>query len=164
MKRKFNICEKPLPIASVDESADIEGRGILLIKRCARLMNDLENEREIVEQWKEHLYLELLEVVDSLERIVLQAEKSSGEAAPARLIEHIYAAAHQLSWLLKRRGVAPFDTVGKEAAPELTEIIGIEVRDDCLDGEVIEEIEKGYLLKGKLLRRAKVKVAKKREG
>ena len=58
----------------------------------------------------------------------------------------------------------PFDTVGKQADPTLTEIIGSEERDSCLDEEVIEEIERGYLCEGKLLRRARVKVARKKGG
>ncbi len=163
MKNEFAILETPLPSPLREETADT-GEGVAaLIKRCAKLMNNLEKETEKAEKWKRELFLELLEVVDSLERTLSQAEKLPQQAATEKWVGHVRATAHQLSWLLKRRGIVPFDTMGKEADPGLTEIVGEMERDNCMDDEVVEEVGKGYLYQGQLLRRARVIVARKKE-
>ena len=163
MKNKFTIIEKSLPHPEIDKSTDITGLGAALIKRGAKLMNDIEMEKEEAEHGRQELFLELLEVVDSLDRILSHTTVSTPETDAAKLEGHIRAVARQLSWLLQRREVVPFDTMGKQADPELTEIIDFEERDNGLDEEVIEEVEKGYIYRGRLLRRARVKVIKPRE-
>ena len=163
MKNKFTIVERPLPHPEIDISTDITGLGAALIKRGAKLMNDMEMEKEEAEHWRQELFLELIEVVDSLDRIRSHTTISMQETDTAKLEGHIRAVTRQLSWLLQRREVVPFDTMGKQAAPELTEIIDFEERDNGLDEEVVEEIEKGYTYRGRLLRRAKVKVIRLRE-
>ena len=164
MKNKFTIVEPPLLCPEIDKTTDIKGMGVALIRRCAKLVNDMEEEKEESERWRKGLFLELLEVVDSLDRIQSQVETSTQETDAAKLGVHLRTLARQLSWVLQRREVVPFDTLGKEAAPGLTDIIDREERDTGLDEEVIEEFEKGYTYCGRLLRRAKVKVITKREG
>ena len=163
MKKKFTISEEPLPSPLRDDTADIEGRGRVLIKSYAELQNKLDDYDVEAEEWEKGLFLDVLQIVDSLERVLFQAEKLPQEAAVQKLVGYVRTTAHQLNHLLQRRKVVPFDTIGEPADPELTEIIDVEERDDCLDEEVIEEIEKGYKYKEKLLRRAKVIICQKKE-
>jgi molecular chaperone GrpE (heat shock protein) len=72
--------------------------------------------------------------------------------------------ASQLSQVLARRQIVPFDIMGGLADPELTEIVDRSERDDCQEGVVIEQVERGYKWEGKRLRRSKVIVAKRQEG
>jgi molecular chaperone GrpE len=160
MKNKFIIKEKSLSSPQIDKGADIDGIIRVLTKTQSKLMNEIEKENENIEQWKKGLFRELLEVIDSLERILLQAQKMPSDAAVTKLVGHVRVTAVQLSRILQRREVVSFETVGKEAVADLTEIVSIEERDTGLNEVVIEEFEKGYLYRGKLLRRAKVKIAK----
>jgi len=163
MRNKFTISEQPLPLPHRDENTSV-GEGVAdLMKRYATLTNDLEKENEKSEKWKRELFLELLEVVDSLERTLSQAEKLPRQAATEKLIGYVRATAQQMSWLLKRREIIPFDTLGKEADPRLTEIVGEKEEEGRHEDEVIAELGKGYLHKGQLLRRARVIVARKKE-
>jgi len=73
-------------------------------------------------------------------------------------IELIYK--HLLS-ILKKEGVEAFESVGKEFNPRYHEAVSV-VPSKHKDGIVIEELEKGYNLKGKLARPARVVVAQKR--
>ncbi len=59
--------------------------------------------------------------------------------------------------VLKSEGLTKIETVGKDFNPQIMEAIAIE---DGEEGKVLEEIQSGYLLNGKLLRAALVKVGK----
>jgi molecular chaperone GrpE len=163
MKNKFLIQEKPLALSLRDEDINIDRKAREIIKSHARLKNELENGLEKAEERGREMFLEVLEIADSLERILYQARLLPQEPSTEKLTGHVRTAALQLEQVLRRRDVVPFQSIGKPAAPELTEIVATEERDECLEDEVIEEIEKGYLFKGKLLRRAKVKIARKKE-
>ncbi len=105
MKKRFPILEKPLPCLPRNETASIADEVSALIKKGARLTNDLEKESEKAEKWKKELFLELLEVVDGLERTLQQAEPLAQQDTMEKWIGHVRTTTHQLSWLLKRRGV-----------------------------------------------------------
>ncbi|MDZ7261347.1 MAG: nucleotide exchange factor GrpE, partial [candidate division KSB1 bacterium] len=53
------------------------------------------------------------------------------------------------------------ETVGRDFDPTLHEALSIEEVSDEKDGKILEEWQKGYLFKGRLLRAARVKVGKK---
>jgi molecular chaperone GrpE len=69
----------------------------------------------------------------------------------------------QLVDFLKKEGVERMETVGKEFDPNLHEAVGW-VESEDKDGIIMEEVQAGYTYKGKLLRPAKVKVARKGGG
>ncbi|MEA3432136.1 MAG: nucleotide exchange factor GrpE [candidate division WOR-3 bacterium] len=124
---------------------------------------DLENykkraEKESEEFMKyanERLLKELIPVVDNFER-ALMVKHSNDDFSKG--IELIYK--HLLS-VLKKEGVEAFESVGKEFNPRYHEAVSV-VASKHKDGIVIEELEKGYNLKGKLARPARVVVAQKR--
>lgn len=64
-----------------------------------------------------------------------------------------------LQKFLKDQGVEEMKTVGEKFDPELHESLG-EIQAD-LDGIITEELESGFLLHGKVLQSAKVKIGKK---
>jgi molecular chaperone GrpE len=99
---------------------------------------------------------EILPVVDNLER-ALQAP-SGPEAAGYRAgVELIL---RQLADLLRKRGVTPIDVVGADFDPRFHQAVSQETSDAHRDGEVMEELQRGYMLGDRLLRPAMVKVAK----
>ena len=100
------------------------------------------------------LVLRLLPVIDNLERALLTAQ---GKDDPLRRgVDLIH---QQLRDALAKEGLAPIDAVGSTFDPHRHE--AVEVRDvpGFEQGMVLEELQKGYTLNGRLLRPALVKVA-----
>jgi len=100
---------------------------------------------------------ELLPLVDDLER-ALQTDVA-GDAVDAyrRGVELIH---RQLVELLRRRGVRPIEAVGTDFDPHFHESVAQEHTSEHRDGEVLQELRRGYMIGDKLLRPTIVKVAK----
>ncbi|MGE0446215.1 MAG: nucleotide exchange factor GrpE [Vicinamibacterales bacterium] len=99
---------------------------------------------------------ELLPIVDSFERALQAPAPPEAEAfrTGAELIHR------QMLDLLRKRGVKPIETLGADFDPNLHQAVIYEDSPEHRDGEVIAELQKGYLLGDRLLRPAMVKVAK----
>ncbi|MCR4427800.1 MAG: nucleotide exchange factor GrpE [Caldiserica bacterium] len=117
------------------------------------------HEREmkaLKERANEELLRKLVEVQENFQR-ALQALKGS-ENSPLKLgVELIYK---QLEDLLKKEGVEEIPSVGSPFDCNLHEAEGFVETDSCPDGVITEELQKGYTYKGKILRPAKVRVAR----
>jgi molecular chaperone GrpE len=98
----------------------------------------------------------LLPIVDDFER-ALQADAGADAAAYRQGVELIY---RQLQDLLARRGVTPIETVGQRFDPHLHQAITYESSPGHAEGEIVEEVRRGYKYGDRLLRPAMVKVAK----
>lgn len=111
--------------------------------------------RALIEQAAGDLLGDLLPVVDDLE-LALAADAQDGESY-RRGVEGIR---RKLLDVMDRRGVAPIEAVGAEFDPTLHEAMTYEPAEGRRDGEVVEDLRRGYTLRGKLLRASMVKVAK----
>jgi molecular chaperone GrpE len=137
------------------------------LTRLSYLQADLENfkkrfDRE-AEQIKnyctERLVIQLLDVVDELELAVKNGEVST---SPESLIEGVEMTLKKLRKVLEQEGVTPIESPeGKVFDPIRHNAIAAVERDDVADSTVIEEIRKGYMMKGKVIRPTIVKVAVK---
>lgn len=100
---------------------------------------------------------EILPVVDNFERARQQLDPQGEEAqALHRSYQGLYK---QLVDVLKQLGVAPMRVVGQEFDPTLHEAVLREHSDAHAEDVVIEELQRGYHLNGKVLRHAMVKVS-----
>ncbi|MBK5298700.1 MAG: nucleotide exchange factor GrpE, partial [Vicinamibacteria bacterium] len=104
----------------------------------------------------ESLLLDLLPVVDDLERALAVEATGEGAESYRRGIELIHK---QLAELLARRGVTVLDALGADFDPHLHQAVASEPADGHRDGEVMAVLRAGYLLNDRLLRPAMVKVA-----
>jgi molecular chaperone GrpE (heat shock protein) len=163
MRKEFHITEKPIPLEKTDNAQDMRQGFATIIKRNAKITRNFEKETGKSEKWGSDLLLDILDVVDSIERTILHAEELPKQDDIDKIVGHVHSTAQQLTWILTRRGVTSFDTVGKIADPTLTIVMGEEERPGCKDDEVIKETAKGYMYKSRLLRRARVVIAKKKE-
>jgi len=69
---------------------------------------------------------------------------------------------NQLESLLKSKGLEEIKSIGEKFNPEFHEAVEmVETGSPVQEGEVLEEVQKGYKLNGMVIRTAKVKVAKK---
>jgi molecular chaperone GrpE len=137
--------------------------------RVLRLQADFDNIRKRLEREKqefvrfanEGLIVDLLNIVDDLERSVELAQgKHEDFSAFLKGIEMILA---HLYDLLKKNGLSAIEAKGKFFDPEYHEALLKAEADDVADNTIIEELQKGYLLNNRVIRTAKVKVSQKPE-
>ena len=138
------------------------------LTRLKYLQADLDNfkkrfDRE-AEQTKnyctERLVIQLLDVVDELELAVKNGEIST---SPESLLEGVEMTLKKLRKVLEQEGVTPIESPeGKVFDPTRHNAIAAVEQDDVADGTVLEEIRKGYMMKGKVIRPTIVKVAVKK--
>ncbi len=133
--------------------------------RFLRLYAEFDNYRkrvarekaELVRYGNEELLKELLPVLDNLER-ALEHAKRGGD--PKAIVEGVGLILDQFQAVLKRFGVEPIRAIGEKFDPERHEAVGEQEAEGVEPGEVILEVQKGYMLNDRLLRPAKVVVAK----
>lgn len=100
---------------------------------------------------------EILPVVDNFERARQQLDPQTEEAQGLhRSYQGLYK---QLVDVLKQLGVAPMRVVGQEFDPTLHEAVLREPSEEHPEDVVIEELQRGYHLDGRVLRHAMVKVS-----
>jgi molecular chaperone GrpE len=112
--------------------------------------------RELTDAVAADLIRDLLPVVDDLER-ALVASDGTTDAALRSGVELIH---RQLTEALRRRGAEAFESVGRDFDPAWHEALASEPADGRRDGEVVQEIRRGYRIGSRLLRPALVRVAK----
>ena len=98
--------------------------------------------------------LEMLPVIDNLERALDAAEdKDDGFYKGVKMIYD------QLMASLKKEGVEEIDCLGKDFDPKFQQSIMMEKKEDTEPNKVIEVLQKGYMLKDRVLRAAMVKIS-----
>jgi molecular chaperone GrpE len=115
---------------------------------------------EVKEYCTEPLIIELLEIVDELELAVKAGHNS--ESAEI-MIQGVEMTLKKLRKILENEQVTPIECVGKPFDPSKHNAVAKIERDDVEECTVIEEIRKGYMMKGKVIRPSIVKVAVKPE-
>lgn len=138
--------------------------------KLLRLGADFDNTRKRLEREKqeflrfanEAIILELLNILDDLERVVELAQSGYHEALSSFLkgVEMILAHLYEL---LKKYGVKPIEAAGKLFDPHFHEAIMQVENKELPEHTIVEELQKGYLLYERVIRTAKVKVTKKIE-
>jgi len=110
--------------------------------------------RDLAEYTAADVVSEMLPIVDNLERALAAAP----DADPLRKgVELIHK---QMLDLLRKRGVKAIEALGADFDPNFHQAVIHEPSNEHREGEVIEELQRGYLLGDRLLRPAMVKVAK----
>jgi molecular chaperone GrpE len=111
--------------------------------------------REQADQAVVDILQELLLVVDDFDRALTVSGDEGG--AYRKGVELIHAKLHDM---LRKQGVRPMDVLGSDFDPNIHMAVMHEDSPGHREGEVIGELQKGYMLHDRLLRPAMVKVAK----
>lgn len=114
--------------------------------------------RELGDHFAAELLTEFLPVLDDVER-ALDAASASPEPVLASHRLGLELIEKQFRELLKRRQVARIDATGTDFDPNMHQAVGQEVSAAHREGEVIEDLRRGYRLGERLLRPSMVKVA-----
>jgi len=150
------------------ENARLMEEAALNHDRWLRAAAEAENTRRRCEREKseylkyavENLIKDLLPVVDNLERALSHAAE---DECPA-LRQGVELTLKGLQSALERHGVVPVDALGQSFDPNLHEAVSVTERPTASENEVVEQLQKGYLLKDRLVRPAMVVVAKQPQG
>jgi molecular chaperone GrpE len=105
----------------------------------------------IIVQANENLIKDLLVILDDFEKALPSLEQEQNREGMKRVQEKMIK-------ILQNYGLQPIDCVGKKFNPHFHEVICKENREGD-HGIILEDIIKGYQLKSKILRPAKVKIA-----
>jgi molecular chaperone GrpE len=133
-------------------------------QRYLRTQADFDNFRRRSRQEKEDfakyasgkLIEQLLPIVDNFERALSAAKDNKDYEALQKGVDMIY---RQLDQVLVQEGLEPIESVGQPFNPEYHQAIMQVESDEHEEGIVLEEMQKGYKLKDKVLRVAMVKVS-----
>ncbi len=167
-KKSGKSVEEKMIKIKVSEHAHLIEEAAKYKEQYVRLYAEFENARKRMDREKqefiryanEGLIVEFLDILDNLERSIESAKaKHEDYEAFVKGIELVMANIHDM---LKKNNVKPMKVDGKMFDPHRHEVLMQEERQDLDDGTVIEEFQKGYCLGEKVVRTAKVKVAKKK--
>ncbi|MGM1046601.1 MAG: nucleotide exchange factor GrpE [Bacillota bacterium] len=133
-------------------------------QRTLRVQADYDNFRRRTQKEKEELakyassklVTELLPVFDNFERALAATEDNPEFESFSKGVGMIF---RQLETVLNAEGLTAMNSVGQPFNPEFHQAIMQVESDDYEEGIVVEEVQKGYMLKDKVLRPAMVKVS-----
>ena len=152
------------PGAEGGELAELRRERDALQDRLLRMAAEFENYRKRVDRERRDradtavadAVEELLPIIDNLE-LALEAPGGGDVEVYRKGVDLIH---RQMTEMLRKRGVEPIQSVGADFDPRFHQAVAHEVSAEHREGEVIEELRKGYMLGDRLLRPAMVKVAK----
>ncbi len=130
-----------------------------------RLFSEFDNYRkrvsreriELTKTASESVIIALLPVLDDLERASSMSAETNDNDAEKEGITLIY---NKFKSILRQKGVEEIVAIGEDFDTDYHDAIThIEAKDKKEKGKIIEEIQKGYLLNGKVIRHARVIVA-----
>ena len=155
--------ERPKEIKAPEEAKLLESAARELEERLLRLQAEFENYKKRAERENEMLrdkaaadaMLKLLPIVDDFDMAMAHMDKSPHKEFK-RGMELIYA---KLLETLRKEGVEEMRALGESFDPYKHDALRQAEGDE---GKVVEVVQKGYLLKGKVLRHAKVAVGKRK--
>jgi len=133
-----------------------------------RALADLENYKkraikeksDLIKFGNENLLRDFLPILDSLDR-ALDTACNSNDFDSFR--EGLTLVRNQFLCCLEKYGVEPIAACGQDFDPNVHEAMLEVVSDEHEDSKVVDEYERGYLLKGRLLRPSRVSVCKRKE-
>ncbi|MBF0531564.1 MAG: nucleotide exchange factor GrpE [Candidatus Omnitrophica bacterium] len=143
----------------LSEAAEYKDRNVRLVAEFDNARKRWERERIDFRKFaNEGLIIEFLDILDDLERTVAvaQAKHEDYEA----FLKGVELVMGQINKMLSQHGVKPLEAKGKKFDPHSQEVLYQEPNDAVEEGTVLEELQKGYCLGDRVIRTAKVKLAK----
>ena len=140
--------------------------------KLARTFAEMENQRRRFEKEKEDAFeyggslfaKEALNLIDNLERskqILKNDEKLKNTEALKKTLEHLEIINKDLISIFSKNNIKPIECLNKKLDPNLHQAM-MEIEDDQKEpGTIVQEIQKGFTIKDRLLRPSLVAVSKK---
>ena len=156
-----------------DEKQTPEQELETLKDKLARTFAEMENQRRRFEKEKEDAYeyggysfaKEALNLLDNLERskaVLENDDKLKDTEALKKIIEHLDIINNDMLSIFKKNNIDPIKSINEKLDPNLHQAM-MEVEDDTKEpGTIVQEIQKGFMMKDRLLRPSLVGVSKKK--
>ena len=168
--------EIPKEIVPEEEIKEItpEEKILELEDKLARAFAEMENQRRRFEKEREDAFKyggfafakETLNLIDNLERskqILENDDILKNTEALKKTLEHFDIINKDMVSILEKNGITPVDSIGKKLDPNLHQAM-MEIDNDQKEpGTIVQEIQKGFMMKNRLLRSSLVAVSKKTE-
>jgi molecular chaperone GrpE len=151
-----------------------EDKILELEDKIARTFAEMENQRRRFEKEREDAFnyggyafaKETLNLIDNLERSkqILQSDDAlKNSEALKKTLEHFDIINKDMVSILSKNGITPLVSIGKKLDPNFHQAM-MEIEDDQKEpGTIVQEIQKGFMMKDRLLRPSLVGVSKKTE-
>ena len=145
-----------------NDKATLEAKVAELNDKYLRLYSEFDNFRkrtirekqELSKTAGEDVFKSILPVIDDFERAMRSSENITDVAVLQEGVKLIY---NKLKNSLQQKGLEQMDSIGKDFDPDVHEAItNIPAPTEDMKGKVVDEVEKGYMLNGKIIRFAKV--------
>ena len=158
--------EEEKQLSPEDEIANLKDK-------VARTFAEMENQRRRFEKEKDEAFeyggfsfaRETLNLLDNLERSkqTLESDETiKDKDTLKKLIEHINIINKDMISIFKKNNIEPIKAINEKLDPNLHQAM-MEVEDDTKDqGTIVQEIQKGFMMKDRLLRPSLVAVSKKK--
>ena len=158
-----------------EKQIGLEEDEITVLKdKVARAYAEMENQRRRFEKEKDEAFeyggfafaKEALNLIDNLERsknTLENDEALKGSEALNKLIEHLNIIDKDMLTIFKKNNIEPIKAIGEKLDPNLHQAM-MEIDDNSkVSGTIVQEIQKGFTMKDRLLRPSLVAVSKKKD-
>lgn len=108
----------------------------------------------------ERLIIELLNIIDELE-FAMEATRSV--KSPEAIAQGVEMTLKKMKKMLENEDVSHIECLGKPFDPSKHNAVAIIQKDGVEESKIIEEVRKGYTMKGKVIRPSTVKISLKKE-
>jgi len=164
-QQAFEEKKEEVELTSEDKIKELEDK-------LARTYAEMENQRRRFEKEKEDAFeyggtsfaREALNLIDNLERskqVLENDEKLKNTEALNKTLEHLDIINKDLISIFTKNNIKPIDCLNKKLDPNFHQAM-MEIEDDQKEpGTIIQEIQKGFMIKDRLLRPSLVGVSKK---
>ncbi len=158
--------QEPTSEPVVNEVDTLKNQILAEKDKYVRLLAEFDNMRkrnvrdreELIKYAHEEVIIECLKLYDDLDRS-LKAFKANPGTDP-NLLKGLEMVFNNLRLLMEKYAVKPIECIGKPFDPHCHEVLMQQETMEHPDNHVIEAFEQGYTLGGRVVRTAKVKVAK----
>jgi molecular chaperone GrpE len=159
--------EEKVELSSEDKIKELEDK-------LARTFAEMENQRRRFEKEKDDAFdyggftfaKEALNLIDNLARskLILESDEAlEGTEALKKTLEHFDIINKDLISIFAKNNIKPIDCINKKLDPNLHQAM-MEIEDDQKEsGTIVQEVQKGFMIKDRLLRPSLVGVSKKSE-
>ena len=156
------------------EEETAEDKLVIVQDKLLRTMAEMENQRRRFEKEKQEAFefggfnfaSESLLLLDNIERAIMSFrndENLKNNKDLNKIIDGIEVVKKDLVSIFKKNGIESIECINKKFDPNFHQAM-LEVEDNTKEpGTVVQEIQKGYMMKNRLLRPSLVSVTKKRE-
>ena len=164
-KEKNKNVEEKIELSPEDKIEELEDK-------LARTFAEMENQRRRFEKEKDDAFdyggftfaKEALNLIDNLARskLILESDESLKDTeALKKILEHFDIINKDLISIFTKNNIKPIDCLNKKLDPNLHQAM-MEIEDDQKEpGTIVQEVQKGFMIKDRLLRPSLVGVSKK---